>query len=156
MRRIVLTLMVFGIVVATTGVGNSAERRSGGYIYTGPAKERLEPYLEKLHLLKMDIEKKQKELKELEQTINKRRLELAVLETKIATMEKMRHRLYFRRDFDIYVVKEGDCLWKIAGKDEVYGDPGKWEMIYTANRDVIDDPHTIYPGQILIIPRLKE
>ncbi len=155
MRWLVVVLALVGTILASEKVGTCAEQRSGGYIYSGPAKERIEPYLEKLHLIKMEIEEKKKELERIEKKIRKKRLELAVLETKIATMEKMKNRLYFRRDFDIYVVKEGDSLWKIAGKEEVYGDPFKWEMLYTANRDVIENPHQIYPGQILIVPRIE-
>ncbi len=153
MRWIIGMLVLVGTIFASKFIGVCGERRSGGYIYSGAAKERLEPYLEKLHMLKVEIEEKEKELKEVEEKIRKKRVDLAMLETKIATIEKMKHRLYLRRDFDIYVVKEGDSLWKIAGKKEVYGDPFRWEMLYTANRDVIDNPHQIYPGQILIVPR---
>lgn len=34
----------------------------------------------------------------------------------------------------------------------LYGDGSKWRRIYDANRDVIDDPDLIYPGQRLKIP----
>ncbi len=49
----------------------------------------------------------------------------------------------------IYVVKEGDCLNKIAGK--VYGDRSKWTVIYNNNRSIIKNPDLIYPGQELAI-----
>ena len=52
-----------------------------------------------------------------------------------------------------YEVMPGDCLWKIAGLDKIYGNPSKWPTIYQANRDQIKDPDTIYPYQILDIPR---
>ncbi len=152
----ILFLLLFGIVFAEKLWGEvGSERKSGGYIYSGPAKERLAPYLEKLHLLKLEITERKKQLDDLVKKIRKKKLELAVLETKVATIEKMKRRLYFRRDFDLYVVKEGDTLWSIAGRDDVYGDPMQWEMLYTANRDVIDNPHLIYPGQILIVPRIN-
>lgn len=156
MKWVLVMLFLVGTIFADRFVGVCAERRSGGYIYSGTAKERIEPYLEKLHMLEMKIEDREKELKEIENEIRKKRVKLAMLETKIATIEKMKRRLYLQRDFDIYIVKEGDSLWKIAGKKEIYGDPFKWEMLYTANRDVIKNPHRIYPGQILIIPRVSE
>jgi nucleoid-associated protein YgaU len=49
-----------------------------------------------------------------------------------------------------YVVKKGDSLSKIA-KDQ-YGDADKWRKIFEANRDQIQDPDLIHPGQTLRIP----
>ena len=49
-----------------------------------------------------------------------------------------------------YTVVEGDSLSKIAKHQ--YGDGNKWRKIYDANRDVIDNPDLIFPGQQLRIP----
>jgi nucleoid-associated protein YgaU len=49
-----------------------------------------------------------------------------------------------------YVVQEGDTLWVIA--DRVYGAGLLWEVIFEANRDYLDDPDRIQPGQLLTIP----
>jgi nucleoid-associated protein YgaU len=49
-----------------------------------------------------------------------------------------------------YTVVEGDTLSGIAKR--LYGEANKWKRIYDANRDVIDDPDLIYPGQDLKIP----
>jgi nucleoid-associated protein YgaU len=49
-----------------------------------------------------------------------------------------------------YVVVRGDSLSKIAERE--YGDAHKWRTIYDANKDVINDPDLIYPGQELKIP----
>lgn len=49
-----------------------------------------------------------------------------------------------------YRVKSGDCLWRIAQR--LLGDPGLWPSIYRANKDIIDNPNLIYPGQVLTIP----
>ncbi|SRR5665213_170527 len=48
-----------------------------------------------------------------------------------------------------YVVKPNDCLWKIAGKPNIYDDPFQWPLIFKANRDLIQDPDLIYPKQNL-------
>jgi nucleoid-associated protein YgaU len=48
-----------------------------------------------------------------------------------------------------YSVVRGDNLWRISGKDEVYGDPYQWPLIYKTNRDKIKDADLIYPGQVL-------
>lgn len=52
----------------------------------------------------------------------------------------------------IYVVESGDTLSRIAGK--VYGDSGKWSVIYEANRSMLKGPESVRVGQTLIIPRL--
>ncbi|MDB5101650.1 MAG: hypothetical protein JWM80_6071 [Cyanobacteria bacterium RYN_339] len=49
-----------------------------------------------------------------------------------------------------YVVKAGDCLWAIAGRE--LGQPLRWTRIYQANRSQIRNPHWIYPGQVFRIP----
>ncbi|MCK4244653.1 MAG: LysM peptidoglycan-binding domain-containing protein, partial [Candidatus Omnitrophica bacterium] len=49
-----------------------------------------------------------------------------------------------------YVVVNGDSLWKIA--ESIYGDASLWKRIFNANRDKVEDPGLIYPGQILNIP----
>ncbi len=51
-----------------------------------------------------------------------------------------------------YVVKDGDCLWNIAAKSEVYGNSFRWSDIYEANKDQIKDPNLIHPNQSLKIP----
>ena len=48
-----------------------------------------------------------------------------------------------------YVVKRGDCLWKIAKK--YYGNGALYTKIYNANRDKIKNPNLIYTGQKFII-----
>jgi nucleoid-associated protein YgaU len=47
-----------------------------------------------------------------------------------------------------YTVQSGDSLSKIG---QHYG--VSWQQIYEANRDKLDDPDKIYPGQELNIPQ---
>ncbi|HET9253206.1 MAG TPA: LysM peptidoglycan-binding domain-containing protein [Candidatus Eisenbacteria bacterium] len=53
-----------------------------------------------------------------------------------------------------YVVVKGDSLSKIAQR--FYGDAHDWRRIYEANRDQINDPDLIHPGQELRIPEASE
>lgn len=53
-----------------------------------------------------------------------------------------------------HTVASGDTLSHIARR--FYGDAGKWNAIYQANRDQLDDPDLIRPGQVLKIPALDE
>ena len=54
---------------------------------------------------------------------------------------------------DAYTVVDGDSLWGIAGKDEIYSNPYQWPLIYKANRAKIKDADLIYPGQSFDINR---
>ena len=49
-----------------------------------------------------------------------------------------------------YTIESGDSLSKIAQR--FYGDPQKYKELFDANREVIQDPDKIYPGQKIRIP----
>ena len=51
-----------------------------------------------------------------------------------------------------YTVKKGDSLSKIAKAH--YGRANQWRALFEANREIIDDPDRIYPGQMIRIPDL--
>lgn len=67
--------------------------------------------------------------------------------------EKAKTRTAPEAPLTTYVVKDGETLWTIAARRDVYGDALLWPLIYKANRDQIKDPRQIYPKQILAIPR---
>ena len=50
----------------------------------------------------------------------------------------------------IVKVRRGDSLWRIARRH--LGKGKKWAAFYKANKEKIDNPDLIYPGQVLIIP----
>jgi nucleoid-associated protein YgaU len=49
-----------------------------------------------------------------------------------------------------YTVKAGDTLSKIAKAH--CGDANQYTKIFEANRDKLEDPDKIFPGQVLVIP----
>ena len=52
-----------------------------------------------------------------------------------------------------YTVKSGDTLSKIA--KEYLGDANAYIAIFEANRDQLNDPDKIKPGQVLKIPAVR-
>ena len=51
-----------------------------------------------------------------------------------------------------YTVQAGDTLSDIAQRH--FGRASRWHAIFEANRDQIDDPDRIFPGQVLRIPAI--
>ena len=51
-----------------------------------------------------------------------------------------------------HTVLAGETLKSIAASRSVYGDGGKWILLYQANKEKIRDPNKLTPGQVLVIP----
>ena len=51
-----------------------------------------------------------------------------------------------------YVVMPGDTLWDIS--ERFFGTGTEWSTIFNNNTHVVENPHWIYPGEILLIPLL--
>ncbi len=52
-----------------------------------------------------------------------------------------------------YVVKDGDTLWAISQQSGIYSDSFQWPLIFKTDRDLIQDPDQITPGQVLMIQK---
>ena len=52
-----------------------------------------------------------------------------------------------------YIVRKGDCLWRISAKKSVLGDAFRWPLLYKQNRDEIANPDLIEPRQDLSYER---
>jgi hypothetical protein len=50
----------------------------------------------------------------------------------------------------VHVVRRGDTLWDLAR--QYLADPFRWSEIYGLNRDVVANPHWIYPAERIRIP----
>ena len=53
-----------------------------------------------------------------------------------------------------YTVQKGDTLSAIA--QHHYGKASRWHAIFDANRDQLDNPDLIKPGQVLKLPALDD
>jgi nucleoid-associated protein YgaU len=87
--------------------------------------------------VRMDLEAKQREVEEM-----RRKLEMELAkqgETHAATEQTT------------YTVQRGDTLSHIAQR--FLGKANRWPDVYNANKDKINNPNLIYPGQVLVIPK---
>jgi hypothetical protein len=107
-----------------------------------------------------ELADKTDEIKALEEEINKMRMvKIAVLPefyNKIISLARDAKGLYKEKKIKGYTVgtwaENRDCLWNIAGKNEIYGDPFQWPKIWQSNTDVIKNPDIIQPGWVLKVP----
>jgi hypothetical protein len=53
-----------------------------------------------------------------------------------------------------HVVRRGDTLWDLART--YLGNPFSWPSIFEANRNVVENPHWIFPAERLVIPPLLQ
>lgn len=58
-------------------------------------------------------------------------------------------------DAQMYTVKKGDNLWKIAEAHYGTGKGAQHTVIFEANKPMLTHPDKIYPGQVLRIPPLN-
>ncbi|MCP3393439.1 LysM peptidoglycan-binding domain-containing protein [Bradyrhizobium sp. CCGB12] len=52
------------------------------------------------------------------------------------------------------VISRGDSLWALSRR--LYGDGARYAVIFNANRDKIQNPNLIYPGQTFVMPQKAE
>lgn len=52
------------------------------------------------------------------------------------------------------VIAKGDSLWALSRL--AYGDGARYAVIFKANRDKIQNPNLIYPGQTFVVPQTAE
>lgn len=70
-------------------------------------------------------------------------------DTPVAASEVMEV-LEQQENVEYYIIKKGDTLSKIA--KHYYGNAMDYPRLFEANREVIEDPDLIYPGQKIRIP----
>lgn len=103
---------------------------------------------------------RQDEVKALEESLNQLRGNKASLipefYNKIIAVAKDIKGLYRTKKVTTYTVgtwaEDRDCLWNIAGKIEILGDPFLWPKVWQTNKSIVKNPDIIYPGQVLTLP----
>ncbi|MBN1164547.1 MAG: LysM peptidoglycan-binding domain-containing protein [Candidatus Krumholzibacteriota bacterium] len=93
---------------------------------------------------KQDIRTMTQELRDAERDYSRLTTELDELNQQLQELEQLPKE---------WVLQYGECLWNLAGYEEIYSDPLKWTRIWRANWELIEDPDWVLAGWTLKIPR---
>jgi nucleoid-associated protein YgaU len=93
---------------------------------------------------KEDIRNLTKELRDAER-------EYSTLTTQIDELTKQKEELEALPKS--WVLQYGECLWIVAGYEEIYGDPLKWPRLWRGNKEMVEDPDWVLAGWELKVPR---
>ena len=106
--------------------------------------------------LTVEEEELKTQLADLQEQIDALQAEVSSSDALIAELEAEKAELEEKLEMiSWYKVKAGDYLCKIAESSEIYGygKYARWQDIYNANKDKINNPNLIQPGTKLFIPR---
>ncbi len=116
------------------------------YISDSPVMQDAPPEAERIiRSLKKQLELKDRKIDVLEKRLTRAQKRLKTKETEFFMLQP--------KTADQYVVRAGDSLWKIASRNDTYGNPYMWITIYNANMSKIKDPNLIFSGQLFDIPK---
>ncbi|MCK4352183.1 LysM peptidoglycan-binding domain-containing protein [candidate division WOR-3 bacterium] len=158
MRRSLFILS--GIAILTVSLAYAQEEKK---LTEEQALELIEGYKAKEEIANTKIEEEKQKVETLKSEITELDANVDSLKAKITGIKSPKQEVTEKKEIkkvetgkqDIYVVKPGDWLVKLAEYPKVYGkgNYAKWTRIYEANKEFIKDPNLIYPGWELKIPR---
>ncbi len=145
MKKLCLTLVVVASCIAFTSSYTAEEMK----LTEEQALRLVEQYKSREDVANTKIKEEEEKIAVLEGEIAKLDTEILAIADEIAKLHAAEPK------HDIYVVKQGDWLAKLAEYSEVYGrgNYAMWPKIYKANKDLIKNPTFIKPGWNLKIPR---
>ncbi len=100
---------------------------------------------------KEELVNKRERIETVTSELRKARTEYTRLSTTIDELSKQLQELATLPG--THVFEYGECLWVVAGYEEIYGDPVKWPRIWRANYKMIEDPDWVLAGWEVKIPR---
>lgn len=98
-----------------------------------------------------DLESNKERIEKLTENLREASTEYSRLNTKIDELSKRLQELSILPKSHVF--EYGECLWTLAGYEEIYGDPVKWTRIWRANYRLIEDPDWVLAGWEVKIPR---
>lgn len=101
------------------------------------AQAQLEQNKTDIQTLTKDLRDSEREYSRLRNTVDELTLQLQEL----ASLPKEYKLIY------------GECLWTVAGYEQIYGDPLKWTRLWRGNTAMIEDPDWVLAGWTLQVPR---
>jgi nucleoid-associated protein YgaU len=113
---------------------------------------------EELEDLKARSEKSESELTQNKEDIRNLTKELRDAEREYSTLSTQIDELTRQKEElealpKSWVLQYGECLWIVAGYEEIYGDPLKWPRLWRGNKAMVEDPDWVLAGWELKIPR---
>jgi nucleoid-associated protein YgaU len=97
----------------------------------------LERNKEEIQTLTRDLRDAEREYSRLNNSVD----ELTMQLQELATLPKE------------WLLQYGECLWIVAGYEEIYGDPLKWTRLWRGNVQMIEDPDWVLAGWTIQVPR---
>ena len=113
---------------------------------------------EGLEDLKVRSEEAETELTENKENIRNLTKELRDAERQYSTLTTQINELTRQKEElealpKSWVLQYGECLWVVAGYEEIYGDPIKWPRLWRGNKVLVEDPDWVLAGWELKVPR---
>ncbi len=143
MKNLCITLVIAASFIAFTGYAEEMK------LTEEQAMRLVEQYKVKEDAANAKITEEEEKIAVLEGEIAKLDAEILAIADEIAKLHAAEPK------HDIYVVRQGDWLAKLAEYPDVYGrgNYAMWPKIYRANKDLIKSPILIQPGWKLKVPR---
>jgi hypothetical protein len=171
-KRNIVTLLIIVMMILALGAGCSSHKPrpidiSQGEYYEDEEYEKLsksdrEEYClklaEELEDLKARSEKAESELTGNREKIRNLTKELRDAERDYTTLTAQIDELTRQKEElealpKTWVLQYGECLWIVAGYEDIYGDPLKWPRLWRGNKNLIEDPDWVLAGWELKVPR---
>lgn len=67
----------------------------------------------------------------------------------VVVVEHHHHHAKHGGELESYVVKDSDCLWRIAARHKIFGDGRLWPLLLLTNQGLSSDPNVVVPGTTL-------
>jgi hypothetical protein len=170
LRLFTCLLLALELVLVTAGCGGAKHRQvnvaTGEYysedefesLSSGKRSDYCKQLSSELDVAQADHQRIQTEIQDSKDLIQSIRRQIVPIEQEVLQLESairtVRDQIEAVKALPAeYKIKDGDSLTLIAMKQEIYNDIEKWQRIFEANQDKIDDPWFIFPDTVLVIPR---